>query len=209
MKSNPPRGVPDEAAATPAEIEAAIKSLTLADWARVRRFADYRIAGLGPKADGRTGEDLRQTALTDLLKGTRRWNIDKVGFVMLLTGAMRSISSNWARSYKPENTAMVEADFRQENEEGEVISPFDNWTAKNPDPEEQLRDRQTLELIDNLFKDDEEAQQVLIAWQDRLDPAEVRELWGLSQNKYNTIVRRIRRKIAAAGLTANRDRRGN
>ena len=209
MKANPPRGVPDEAAATPAEIEAAIEGLTLADWARVRRYADFRMVGLGLKADGRTGEDLRQTALTDLLKGTRRWNKDKVGFVMFLTGAMRSISSNWARSYKPEDTAMVEADSLRENEEGEVISPFDNLTAKNPNPEEQLRDRQTLKLIDNLFIDDEEAQQVLMAWQDRLVPAEVRELWGLSQNEYNTVVRRIRRTIAAAGLTANRDRRRN
>ena len=46
-----------------------------------------------------------------------------------------------------------------------------------------------------------------MAWQEGYDPPGVRELWGLSQTQYNTIVRRIRRNIEAAGLTG-RDGRG-
>lgn len=202
MTTKPPRRVPEEAAATPGDMAAAIEALTPGEWARVKRFADYRAGRLGPKADSRTGDDLIQTALTDLLADTRRWNKSKVGFVMLLTGAMKSISSNWARSYKEEETPVLEADLRRENEEGEIFSPLDDIQEQAPNPAKRLHDKQTLELIDDLFKDDEKAQMVLTAWQDGYDPAGVRELWTLSQNEYNAIVRKIRRHLDAAGVTA-------
>jgi len=200
------RRVPDKVAATPAEIAAAIETLTPGDWARLKRSADYRIWRLGPKADSKTGDDLIQIALTDLLTDTRRWNKSKVGFIGLLTGAMKSISSNWARSYKEAKTAVLEADLRRENEEGETFSPLDNLQEPGPNPHQRLRDEQTLRLIDDLFKDDEKAQMVLTAWQEEYDPPGARELWGLSQNEYNAIVRKIRRRLGTAALTADHDR---
>lgn len=209
MTTKPPRRVPEEAAATPGEMAAAIEALTPGDWARVKRFADYRIWRLGPKADSRTGDDLTQTALTDLMADTRRWNKSKVGFVMLLTGAMKSISSNWARSYKQEETPVLEADLRRENEEGKIFSPLENVQEQTPNPAKRLRDKQTLDLIEDLFKDDEKAQMVLTAWQEGYDPAGVRDLWTLSPNEYNAIVRKIRRHLDAAGVTADRDTGGN
>lgn len=209
MTTKPPRRVPDEVAATPREIAAAIEARTPGDWARLKRSADYRIWRLGPKADSRTGDDLIQTALTDLLADTRRWNKSKVGFIGLLTGAMKSISSNWARSYKEAETAVLEADLRRENEEGKIFSPLDNLQEPGPNPDQRLRDKQTLELIDDLFKDDEKAQMVLTAWQEGYDPPGVRELWSLSQNEYNAIVRKIHRRLGTAALTADHDRGRN
>ena len=50
---------------------------------------------------------------------------------------------------------------------------------------------------------------VLTAWQEGYEPADVRELWGLSQNEYNTIVRRIRRRLDTSALNADRDRGGS
>src|SRR5438105_3003027 len=94
MTFKPPRRVPEEAAATPADIASAIKALTPADRARLNRYAAYRIRTIGPKPDGRTADDLLQTALFDLLEGTRRWNRDKVEFVKFMIWAMKSISSN-------------------------------------------------------------------------------------------------------------------
>jgi hypothetical protein len=209
MTTKSPRRVPDEVAATPGEIAAAIEALTLGDWARLKRFADSRIWRLGRKADTKTGDDLIQTALADLLEDTRRWNKSKVGFIGLLTGAMKSISSNWARSYKEAETAVLEADLRRENEEGEIFSPLDNIQEQAPNPAKRLRDKQTLDLIEDLFKDDEKAQMVLTAWQEGYDPAGVRDLWTLSQNEYNAIVRKIRRHLDAAGVTADHDTGGN
>ena len=209
MTTQPPRRVPDDVAATPAEIAAAIEALTPGDWARLKLFADYRIRKLGPKAKSMTGDDLLQTALADLLGDVRRWNKSKVGFMGLLTGAMQSISNNWVRSYDEADTPVVEADLRRENDEGEIYSPLDKAEEPGPNPEQRLSAKQTLELIDNLFKDDEKAQMVLTAWQEGYEPAGVRELWGLSQNEYNTIVRRIRRRLDTSALTADRDRGGS
>ena len=58
MTTQPPRRVPDDVAATQAEIAAAIEALTPGDWARLKLFADYRIRKLGPKAKSMTGDDL-------------------------------------------------------------------------------------------------------------------------------------------------------
>lgn len=200
MATTPPRRVPEEAAATPEEIAAAVEALTPADWGRLNKFADYRIHKLGPKAQCEAGEDLLQIALASLLEDTRRWNKAKVNFSDFLVGAMRSISSNWAKSYEPQNVAVLETDLRRENEEGKTFSPLDAVHEHRPDAEQRMIDKKALEQIDALFKEDEQAQMVLLAWQDGCDPPAVRELWNLSQKEYNTIVRRIRRQIDAAGL---------
>ncbi|MGB8411833.1 MAG: hypothetical protein WCE23_03310 [Candidatus Binatus sp.] len=205
MTEKPSRRVPDESAATREEIEEAIEALTPADTARLRRYAQQRILRLGRTAESRTADDLMQTALIDLLKDTRRWNKNKVGFVRFLIGAMQSISSNWARSYDDEESAVLESDLRKQNEQGKVFSPLDTLRAQTPDPEKQLSDGQTLKLIEDLFKDDEKAQMVLTAWQEGFDPSGVRELWDLSQNDYNTIVRRIRRKLDTARVFADHE----
>jgi DNA-directed RNA polymerase specialized sigma24 family protein len=209
MATKPPRRVPVEAAATLEAITAAIEALTPGEWAKLRRYADYRIRLLGPKKEGRESDDLLQTALTDLLADTRRWNKPKVGFAGFLIGAIKSISSNWARSFKREEAPAPEADLLRTNEKGETFSPLDNVQARHPDPEQARHQKQTLEQIETLFKEDERAQMVLMAWQEGCDPAGVRELWGLSQNEYNTIVRRIRRRLDDAGMTAHLGRGGN
>ncbi|MEQ9617751.1 MAG: hypothetical protein RIG61_01075 [Deltaproteobacteria bacterium] len=201
MTAKPPRRVPVEAAATPGEIAEAIEALTKVDWARLKRSAKDFISKLGPKADYRTVEDLMQTALRDLLADTRRWNKSNVDFVKFLTEAMRSISSNWARSYKKDETLILESDLRRENEEGDVFNPLEKVQGHTPNPDKQLSDRQILEQIGDLFRDDQRAQMVLEAWQEGYDPTGVRDLWELSQNEYNTIVRRIRRRLIAAGIT--------
>jgi hypothetical protein len=151
---------------------------------------------------------LLQTALTDLLEDTRRWDKTKVGFMGFLFGAMKSISSNWAKSYLAEEDPVLEADLRRRDEEGKEFSPLHAHRSGQPDPEQQLSDKQTLLEIDNLFKDDQEAQMLLTAWQEGYDPPGVRELWELSQNDYNTIVRRIRRNVEAVGIRPDRDRGG-
>jgi hypothetical protein len=206
MKGESARRVPAEKAASPAEIAAAIEAFTAADFVRLQQYARQRIRRLGPKATGRTADDLLQTALSDLLEDTRRWDQTKVGFMGFLFGAMRSISSNWAKSYLLEEDPVLQADLRRSDEEGKEFSPLDAHRSGQPNAEQHLSDKQTLLEIDNLFKDDQEAQMVLAAWQEGYDPPGVRELWELSQNDYNTIVRRIRRIVEAVGIRPNRDR---
>jgi len=59
-----------------------------------------------------------------------------------------------------------------------------------------------LREIDNLFVQDQDAQKILEGWKEGFSPDEIRELWTMLPNDYNTIVRRIRRRLMAAGITA-------
>lgn len=204
MKSESTRRVAPEKAASPAEIAAAIESLTAADLLRLGQYARRRIRILGPKAGDRVGDDLLQTAVQDLLEDTRRWDKSKVGLMGFLFGAMRSISSNWAKTYRQDEVPILETDLLKRDHEGKLFSPLQALPANEPTTDEQIVNRQTLLEIDNLFKDDEKAQMVLTGWQDGLDPGAVRDLWDLTQNDYNTIVRRIRRAIDAADLNPDR-----
>src|SRR4051794_25338131 len=103
MKRESTRRVVPEKAASPVEIAAAIESLTAADFLRLGQYARRRIRILGPKAGDRMGDDLLQTAVQDLLEDTRRWDKSKVGLMGFLFGAMKSISSNWAKTYDPDD----------------------------------------------------------------------------------------------------------
>ena len=209
MAEKSSRRVPDELAATPDEVDAAIRALTSSELLKLKKYADDRADFLGPKAGGRTGDDLLQIAIVDILELTRRWNKGKVMFAGFLKGAMRSISSNWARSYKETETAELDTDLLRENEEGELYSPLDTARDRDPDPEMQLSAKQTLKQIEALFADDEEAQMVLMAAQDGCTPPEVRELLDLSQTEYNTVVTRIRRRSRAAFIGKAHDKRGS
>ena len=208
MTKKPSRRVSEEVAATPDEIRVAIEALTSADWVRLQKYATNRIRMLGPKADGRDSEDLLQITLELILDDTRRWDRTKVEFVPFMIGAMKSISSNWARGYKPEETLSLELDAEKTNEDGETFRPIDYVEDENPNPEQRLVDEEQLQadarlkMIDELFEGDEGAQMVIEAWRDGYDPPGVRTLWELSQNDYDTIVRRIRRTIDRSGLAA-------
>ena len=207
MPKMPSRRVSKNAAATAADIRAVIEALTSADWTRLRNYSAYRIRKLGPKADGRSREDLLQITLLLLLDDTRRWDRARVEFVPFMIGAIRSVSSNWARGYKPEETLHLVLDSEKTNEDGETFRLIERLADENPNPEQRLvemekrqSDARRLKMIDELFEGDEGAQMVIEAWREGHDPPGVRSLWGLSQNDYNTIVRRIRRMIDRSGL---------
>jgi len=208
MTTKPPRRVAKETAATPAEIVAAINALTPAEIGRLKGYAQTRIWKLGPKAQSKTADDLFGIAIEELLEDTRRWDKTKVGMAGFLWGAMRSISSNWAKTYKECETPVLEADLSMKDGEGKTDSNLDHTPGKHANPEQQIIDeekrrhyRDTLDQIDMLFKADEKARTVLEALAEGFDPAEVRELCDLSQTEYNTIMRRIRRTLRRAGLT--------
>lgn len=208
------RRVPRNAAATPSEVTATIEALSPADFQRLIRSAGFHILRVGPRAaDDKTAEELLNAAVCDLLNDTRRWDKTKVGFIRFLTQAMRSISSNWAKTYDEETTSVLESQLKRINDGGTTVTIYDRFPDSRPNPEEHLLHSEFVEQqrlwhagilrqIDESFRDDEEAQKVLMAWREGYDPPTVRDLWGFSQNQYNTIVRRIRRNLERSGITA-------
>jgi len=180
--------VPEESAATPAEITTAMEVLTAAALLRLRNYARWRVRGLGRKAAGRTETELLADAMNATLEGKRRWNKDKVDFVGHLVCAMRSIS-----------------------EDGEVLRPFDLVPSEEPGPDEELEANESqseartrVEAIENAFADDPVISLILDGLRQGMTPGKVRAELELSQTEYETAMKRLRRRMrAAAGSGAS------
>ncbi len=194
--------VAEDRVATPGEINAAIDGLSSADWYRLKKFADYHILPLGDKAGDRRGPDLLNAAFERLLDGSRKWDKTKVGFMGFLFGAMRSIANHWLRKkVSPTEAPVLASALIKEDEDGNLSDPTEEFASEAPDQATMLVYQKTLEQINDACADDEEIQMVLEGFKEGLDPAAIRELWSLSQTQYNTIVRRMRRRLDGAGIT--------
>jgi DNA-directed RNA polymerase specialized sigma24 family protein len=196
------RNIPEEHAATPEEVQAAIEALTPADWYRLRKFAEYYIFLLGQKAGDRSADDLLNEAFTRFLERTRKWDKSKVDFMGVLFGAIESISDSWSRKKAtPTESPVLASSLVVEDEDGLPTDPAEAFSSSSVSAPQMLIYKQTVERIDALFADDTEVQMVLEAFRDGYDPPGIRELWEFTQKQYNAIVVRMRRKIEKAGLT--------
>ena len=173
-----PRRVPEERAATPDEVRAALDALGEADLVRLEKFARYRIRGLGRKAEGRDHDDLLGEAIRDTLDPEkRRWNKD-VSFVRHLVGAMRSISSHWREQFD-ENEPLLES---------ELLQTTDILAAK-----------EELERIEKAVADDTVVSDILGGLRAEMLAGEIREVLGLSVIEYETAMKRFRRRVRPTG----------
>ncbi len=207
MKERVSRRVPEEKAATVDQIRAAIGSLTQADSERLDEFARNRVRRLGPKAAGVTHRELLNEAIIAVLDGTRRWNPDKVDFSGLLIGSMRSITSNWARKYDPDEQPVLESDLRRKTSDREQHqTAFDTAESREPNPEQALlanqpsREELLVQQIENVFAEDADATWVLECWADGMDGPAIKQFLDWTETQLNTTVRRMRRKIRAKGI---------
>lgn len=198
MAKSTAKSVPEERAATAAEVEAAIEALSDADWYRLRDFAERREFLLAEKTRGRS---LLGEAFERLLRGSRKWDKTKIGFPTFLYGAMRSITYSWLREkVGPTEAPLIGASLIVEDEDGRLSDPVADFTRSGVDASQLLVYRETLERIDALFADDEEERMVIEGFRDGLEPPAIRDLWGFSQPKYNAIVLRMRRKMRRVGI---------
>lgn len=207
MSKKADRRVPEEQAATVAQVLAAIEAMTAGDAARLKGFAASKWRVRGHLPDGRDGDDLLSAAVVAALAGRRRWNPSKVPFPTFLIGAMRSLA-NHARKARVTDIlqiALSESDLVTP----EDPIPLDNMSSADPyafgsatpSAEERVlqeqSQREARDLISEFEKshdDDWEALLVIEAWREGHDGPAIREKLGLSVTEYETIVRRLRRK---------------
>ena len=181
-----------ERTATVAEVRDAIEVLSQADSVRLRNFAQNRIALIGTAGARRSIHELLQEAVTRVLSGSRRWNPDNVRFVQLLIGIMRSISSHWARDYKPELDWLA-SEAVSVDKEGNKWDPVKESGSTDPPLDRAAATRLALEPVEAFFEDDEEAYLVIQGWREGMNGPEIQGNLGLSKAEYETVVRRIRR----------------
>lgn len=195
MKAKPSKGVPAEQIATREEIDQAIERLSDGELLRLKKFANWRIRGLGRASLRRDGEDLLGEALTATMAGAdgsetgRRWN-KKVDFVKHLIEAMRSISDHWKEQFDARE-ARVESEIMVIKPDGEESSPLDLVETGQPGAERVLLAKEEVGQVFRMFENDDEAILVLEGWVEGMTGPEIIGL-GLTPQQYEAAVKRIR-----------------
>lgn len=171
-------------ALSPDEVKAALNALTPTDIARLSQAADFLcfINGLDQP------DELLQEALTRALAGQRKCRRN-LAFVPFLYGAMRSIANAAAKAARRSRIDPF-ADL-EDAEEGEELR---GDAVDLVDPERLASGRDSLQKLNELFKDDAEVLIVIESMASGLKGEELRKSLGLSKTEHDTIRKRMHRK---------------
>jgi hypothetical protein len=174
-------------------VKQAILALSEPQLLRLRRFAAWRIRGLGRKAQGRTHEDLLSEAITSVLGGTRPWQ-KSVGFYLHVQGCIRSISNAWFQ--KNVVDLWFETDlcgFMDEPKTTKFVSALETAADTGRDPEDRAHMKMQMDRVHRIFPCGTIDRQIIDRWANGQNHAETQAQLGMSKNMYNAAVKRIRR----------------
>ena len=181
--------------ATREEIEKAFEELTVPQLAKIRGYATWRVEWIARASIGRSWDDLLQEALSLTLEERRHWNKNAVDFVGHLTGVMRSLSSDWAKSLKAakHEEPMLNSEVSQENDNGEKISVVDGAKSGNPGPEMLLQTKELLSRIKQHLSKDKRVLEIMDGLGEGLMSSEICEIMGLTTQEFNAARKRLER----------------
>lgn len=205
MRESAEQGPPQDRGASVDDIRRSIESLTDPDTAKLMAYARNRIRWIGLSASYHEPGDLLHEAMMSVLEaGRRHWNPEKVTFTGFLIGAMRSISTNWARKGSAGKLEIAERNLIRLSDTGEEVeSPLELAASQRPDPEEALlpnelqTKEQLIEEIKNLFRDHPLASLIIDGWGAHMKGPEIIEALDIDKTEYDTAVRLIRRRTTA------------
>lgn len=186
-----------EKVATGDEIAQEIEKLTKAEWAKLYSFARNRARAMALRGSAFTERDLVQAAIVALLKERRHWNPKKVDFVGVLIGAMRSIASNYRTTTKDGCFAIPESQLAAPAGDEEPNSLAKVYPDSRLNPEQAAIISNTLSEVYELFEDDPESLVIMDGWRDGMSGSEIIDVLEIDRKAYETITRRIRRKVFA------------
>lgn len=186
--------------ATAQEICDAIQTLSKDDSQLV-----MKAAGIYSRYTGfSSADDLISEATSRALNGTRTWKNDEVSFVKFIIGAIRSVASADRRSIAATRTDSLDAT----DEDGSPVmdTPRIGLSCSCPSMEQKIieddeileRQRQAqldIEVIKECFANDPEAQWLIACLDAGESPSKGRENEQLTDTQYNSLRRRVRRKL--------------
>lgn len=129
--------------------------------------------------------DLVREAIAKTLEGRRRWN-RSVSIVRHLDRVMESDSGHLAE--------------RQVREQMQPLDVQPEIVARDPSPESRLLTREALNHALALFADDERALRLIHLKGEDYSASEIRAKLGMSKVEYDTVTKRIRRRLANSSL---------
>lgn len=191
--------------AAPEDVRRAIESLTDADFIRLNRYAENRVARLGPLAGTQGADDLLQEAVLSLLEeGRRYWRPELIRLPNFLMGTMRSIASNWARKGASGQAPMLATDLVRAPSEGDDPPDFfDTVAAPGPSPEQQLINNESqtagelVREIERLVNDDLLASVVLDEMEKGKKGPDIMKALGITEKEVRAAQRMIQRRARA------------
>lgn len=194
--------VPEERAATPAEIDAAIAALSDADWVRLEGFASMQVLPLQRRVPECLGQELLNEAFKRLLSRSRKWDKTKDGFMEFLFSAMESIANSWTRqTFTAKGKTILFSTLISETEEGDSIGPQILLETSEIDSGQMLIFKETIAQIDKLMETEtDDVRSLYEGMRENYSPSEIRNLWEWSQEKYNAVALRMRRHLKKAGV---------
>lgn len=185
--SSPP---PADDSLSLAEVDAALRALSPADWERALRLARFRAGGL---ADW-TGESLLSEALAKLLAGERVWRRG-VSALQTLKNVLHSLASNDRKKQTGapiDRFATVDVGAGGTEDEDHMPGVI---AVDDRSPESIVDGRSQLVAIEKLVADDEDAQMVLMAWSEGIRGKAAAEDLGFDMKRYDAARKRLERKL--------------
>ncbi|MEE9238743.1 MAG: hypothetical protein V3U58_04195 [Thermodesulfobacteriota bacterium] len=164
------------------EVGKALNNLTDVEYKKLMIIAEFYWTRRNLQALWGDAEDLLHEAVLSTLRSDKpkRWRRG-VSIIKHLDQAMRNISGHWVRKGCNE-TEGIEKLYEEKKEENIVVA--------------QLVAKETLEIIKNFFNGDEIAFQVLECRRLKgMVESEVCQELGIGHTEYETICKRIRRKL--------------
>lgn len=181
LKARPESVAEDPRFATGKEARDAIQNFGKSDldklMAIARGFARNRLRGAAVDP-----EDLLQDAIVKTLDGRRRWSC-RVSIIKHLDRVMESDSSHVA-----EQRAAHGSDQLSDAN----IEP----TAQEPSHEARFQAREALDAVTALFANDDDAFRLIRLKANGFSASEIRSRFGIDKKQYETVTKRIRRRLA-------------
>ena len=173
--------------ATREEAHDAIQNLQESDFAKLMVIARFFARKRKLAAVDAEPEDLLQEAIAKTLDGRRRWSRE-VSMIRHLDRVMESDSGHIVERRD------VEAKRRREHMYDPDLLP--EPASLEPNPEARVRNRDALDNALASFAGDERALQLIRLKGDDLSASEIRRQLGMRKTEYDTVTKRIRRRVA-------------
>lgn len=173
-----------------AEVDATLRGLSPADWARARSLSHLCAAGL----TGFSPEDLLHETVLKLLLGERVWRIGLHPLVVLKT-AMHGVASN-IRKKDDEGPIDLETPVTTLDESNEEGKSSFALATNQVTPERIVRARNELDAVEQLIGDDDELGLIAMAWGDGLKGQDAATELGIDMKQYEAARKRLMRKLA-------------
>ena len=178
--------------ATEEEIIEAMENMSVADRIKIVKYARFRVVVLTKYAKGRTHEDLIQEAVARILAQDRIWYREKADFLRFVLWVIKSISNHWTQE-KDSDVESISWEASKSLIESNVFE-----TAAVPQTTDQLSriiHSETMESFYKKIEGDDEATLVFDELKNGNKGPDIQESLGLNAKEYDTIRKRLFRKL--------------